>query len=237
MANNGFFSNCVGLIYLAVEPPSIITAIGQHTSASIFFFFLVKLGPTHLVGLAPARYGWAPPTRAWTLQDILSLVFVWARINHPFITPAHLHYPHYCNTIARLLRNTWPPPDSPFTFHILYNISNDNIVQRLNSRVSGKVQSYMLNKVFTYSWDAATRIRIPYPAWLTLYTTCKNINRSHTLTPIENNTPDTETHAHDKNNTRVHIQGSCSHKTGSICIEYRNLFAPPHIQHVGVQSR
>jgi len=33
------------------------------------------------------------------------LVFVCARANHPFITPAHLHYPHYCNTIARRLRD------------------------------------------------------------------------------------------------------------------------------------
>jgi len=31
--------------------------------------------------------------------------YLCARINHPFITPAHTHYPHYCNTIARLLRN------------------------------------------------------------------------------------------------------------------------------------
>ena len=29
----------------------------------------------------------------------------------------------------------------------------------------------------------------------------KKINRSHTHTPTENNTPDTDTHAHDKNNT------------------------------------
>ena len=41
----------------------------------------------------------------WPIQDIRLLVFVCARINHPFITSAHLHYPHYCNAIARLLRN------------------------------------------------------------------------------------------------------------------------------------
>ena len=34
--------------------------------------------------------------------------------------------------------------------------------------------------------------------------TCKNINRSHIHTPTENNTPDTDTHAHDKNNTPNH---------------------------------
>ena len=50
----------------------------------------------------------------WPVQDILLLVFVCAGVNHPFITPAHLHYPHYCNTIARLVRNTRPPPDPPW---------------------------------------------------------------------------------------------------------------------------
>ena len=42
---------------------------------------------------------------SWPIQDIISLVFVCARINHPFITPAHLHYPHYCNAYTRLLCN------------------------------------------------------------------------------------------------------------------------------------
>jgi len=32
-------------------------------------------------------------------------VFVCAGINRPVVTPANLHYPHYCNAIARLLRN------------------------------------------------------------------------------------------------------------------------------------
>ena len=31
--------------------------------------------------------------------------------------------------------------------------------------------------------------------------TCQKINRSHTDRSTENNTPDTDTHAHDKNNT------------------------------------
>ena len=42
---------------------------------------------------------------AWPTQDMLLLVCVCARINHPFITPAYLHCPHYRNTIARLLPN------------------------------------------------------------------------------------------------------------------------------------
>jgi len=31
-----------------------------------------------------------------------------------FIAPSHLHCPHYCNTIARLLRKIRRPPDPPF---------------------------------------------------------------------------------------------------------------------------
>jgi len=42
-----------------------------------------------------------PHKQAWPVLDRLTLVFVCARINHPFFFPAHLHYPHYCNTIAR----------------------------------------------------------------------------------------------------------------------------------------
>jgi len=46
----------------------------------------------------------------WPLQDIVLLGGVCARINHPFIAPSHLHCPHYCNTIALLLRNRRHPP-------------------------------------------------------------------------------------------------------------------------------
>ena len=42
-------------------------------------------------------------TSTWPLQDILLLSCSCARIKHPFILPAHLHRPHWCNTIARLL--------------------------------------------------------------------------------------------------------------------------------------
>jgi len=42
----------------------------------------------------------------WAYTKILFHVFVCVQIiNHPFLTPAHSHYPHYCNTVARLLRN------------------------------------------------------------------------------------------------------------------------------------
>jgi len=69
-----------------------------------------------------------PTFHIWPIKDSLSLVFVRARIKHPFITPAHLHYPHYCNTYARFLCNIWPPPDPPCWCHTPYNIGNDNIV-------------------------------------------------------------------------------------------------------------
>ena len=51
-----------------------------------------------------------------------------ARINPPFIPPAHLQCPHCCNTIATLLGNTQPTLDLPFLWYAPYNIGNNNIV-------------------------------------------------------------------------------------------------------------
>ena len=41
--------------------------------------------------------------RGWPVQDIRSHRGCCARINHPFIPPAHLHCSPGCNSIARLL--------------------------------------------------------------------------------------------------------------------------------------
>jgi len=61
------------------------------------------------------------PNISWPKRDIVLLVFVCTRINHPFITSAHSHYPHYCNTIARLLRHIYTPPPRP-TRYMPYTI-------------------------------------------------------------------------------------------------------------------
>jgi len=74
---------------------------------------------------------------AFGLYKIFFHLFVCARVHHPFITPAHLNYPHYCNTTARLVRNTRPPPDPPWLCHTLYHIGNDNIVYRLKGHTKG----------------------------------------------------------------------------------------------------
>jgi len=68
------------------------------------------------------------PPPGWPLQDILLLRGFCARINHPSIAPSYLHCPHYCNTIARLLRNIRRPSDPPFVCHTKHNIGNNNIV-------------------------------------------------------------------------------------------------------------
>jgi len=59
--------------------------------------------------------------RVWPLKDVL-LPGVCARINHPIIALPHLHCPHYCNTIARSLRNHTTVPRSSFVYaiHIQY---------------------------------------------------------------------------------------------------------------------
>ena len=45
-----------------------------------------------------------------------------------FYWPLHLHCSHYCNTIARLMRNIRFPPDPPCVCHTPYNIGDGNIV-------------------------------------------------------------------------------------------------------------
>jgi len=45
-----------------------------------------------------------------------------------FYCPLHLHCSHYCNTIARLMRNIGPPPDPSFLCHTPLNIGSGNIV-------------------------------------------------------------------------------------------------------------
>jgi len=66
----------------------------------------------------------------WPLEDIILLLVVCARINRSFILPVRLHFPHCCNTIARLLGNIniRPALDLPFVCHTPYNIGNKHIV-------------------------------------------------------------------------------------------------------------
>ena len=64
----------------------------------------------------------------WPLQDIVLLLVVCARVNRPFILPARLHCPHWCNTFARLLGNIRPALDLPLICHTPYNIGTNNIV-------------------------------------------------------------------------------------------------------------
>jgi len=85
---------------------------------------------------APARRRRPEPrTRlaVWPLQDIVLLRSFCARINHSFIAHSHLHCPHYCNAIARLLRNIRSPPDPPLVCRAHYHIGNGNIVERPTS--------------------------------------------------------------------------------------------------------
>jgi len=43
-------------------------------------------------------------------------------VNPPFILPSHVHCPHYCNTIARLLRKIRRPPDLSCVCYTHYTI-------------------------------------------------------------------------------------------------------------------
>jgi len=44
----------------------------------------------------------------WPIQDILSLVFVYAESIIPLLPPPTSHYPHYCNTIAQYMTSPRP---------------------------------------------------------------------------------------------------------------------------------
>jgi len=48
MANSPYFFNYVGLIYLAIQPPTIIKALDQPPSTlAVELYFTAKLGPAH----------------------------------------------------------------------------------------------------------------------------------------------------------------------------------------------
>ena len=72
-------------------------------------------------------------TTSWPWKDIRSLQSFLALFNHPCNGPIHLHCSHDCNTIARLMRNIWPPPDPPCVCNTPYNIGSGNIVYRPNT--------------------------------------------------------------------------------------------------------
>jgi len=103
-----------------------------------FFLFLVKLGPAHISDFGAkgkpesasqaTLEGLEGRALTWPLQDNILLRGFYARINRPFIPPAHLHCPHCCNTIARLVGNIRPLLDLPFVSDTPYNIGNYNIV-------------------------------------------------------------------------------------------------------------
>jgi len=62
---------------------------------------------------AACSAGFCVEVTLWPLQDIRLLRGYCARINYPFIPPAHLHCPPWSNTIARLLdsiRLSFQPP-------------------------------------------------------------------------------------------------------------------------------
>ena len=59
---------------------------------------------TQLSKPAPSSQKWAFTRYCFTSRRLCT------RLNHLFIAHPHLHCPHYCNTIARLLRNRRHPP-------------------------------------------------------------------------------------------------------------------------------
>ena len=66
----------------------------------------------------------------WPLQDILLRRGICARIKHPYLPPAHLHWPLCRHTIARPLGSIPHLRDPLFASHSPYKIGDNNIVER-----------------------------------------------------------------------------------------------------------
>jgi len=65
-------------------------------------------------------------TLTFTRYSFTSMIFC---ANQSFVRyPPHLHCPHHCHTIARLLRTERLLPDPPLVSHTPYNIGHDNVV-------------------------------------------------------------------------------------------------------------
>ena len=67
------------------------------------------------------------------LYKICVHLFLWVQESIiPSLPPAHLHYPHYCETIARRLRTISTPPALP-----LYAIHHTLLVMTISSECQG----------------------------------------------------------------------------------------------------
>jgi len=109
------------------------------------------------------------------VQDILSLVFVGARINHPFITPPIC----IAHTTAILLHDVCAMQEL-FPTLPLYAIHHTLLVMTISckcqttpppKRPPGRPRILCVESIFTYSCGATTSICTSYSAWLTLYMT------------------------------------------------------------------
>ena len=75
------------------------------------------------------REGGNPPGLAFTIYSFTPKISCTTSTSQSsFYCPLHLHCPHSCNTIARLMSNIQPPPDLPCVCHTPYNIGDGNIV-------------------------------------------------------------------------------------------------------------
>jgi len=94
-----------------------VRPISPHTRSKKKLGFRVRSRANSATDLFGARAAIA----RWPSQDMLLFRGCCAQINHQLTALPHLHYPHYCNTIARLLCNIIPPP-TPFLYVIRHTI-------------------------------------------------------------------------------------------------------------------
>ena len=91
-------------------------------------------------------------------KDCCLLSSVCARANLPFLAPPHLHCPHFCNTIARLLRNTRPPPPSTT---VLYAIHHTKLVLAVACKGQSMTVSWAVRPATRYRAARGPLPRVP----------------------------------------------------------------------------
>ena len=118
---------------------SLRTILGLSSTAAATVYEAAA-GPLLRTAIESAVGGTLTAVVSWPLQDSVLLRSFCARINHSFIAHSHLHCPHYCNAIARLLRNIRRPP----TPH-LYAMHNTILVMAISCK--GQV---VMNSIYYY---------------------------------------------------------------------------------------
>jgi len=181
-----------------------------HMYVYINYLYIYSLFPPVVgssISVRQARTPLSACALTWTLQDILLHQGFCVQINHRFIALPYLHCPHYCNIVARLLRNVRPPPN-PFCMAYIHH----TILVMVISCKGQALTPFPPLDYFSGSSVSVLRARTPLCSVLWPYV----LNRYSRI-------PGTQPHGYEYRippgepcigQEHVHIQLYCIHKTG-----------------------